>query len=162
MRTIRPEFSEPVFEFLNSNFYRRAVERGDMVASYVEDGADGLRLIHPRVRIAAYPWEWTASQWLAAAQLTLRLCDEALDEGWILKDATPLNVLFDGLRGRCWWMCSRSSGPRPGELRYLAGVWAVCADVSAAAADEADAELAAGVDVCSSAMDMSRRSCMRR
>jgi SAM-dependent methyltransferase len=98
VRTIRPEFREPVFEFLDSGFYRRAVERGDMVSSAVEDGADGLRLIHPRIRIPAYPWEWTASQWLAAAELTLRLCDEALDDGWILKDATPLNVLFEGAR----------------------------------------------------------------
>lgn len=98
VRTIRSEFREPVFEFLSSNFYQRAVERGEMIASEVEDDADGVRLIHPRVRIATYPWEWTASQWLAAAELTLRLCDEALDDGWILKDATPLNVLFDGAR----------------------------------------------------------------
>jgi SAM-dependent methyltransferase len=66
--------------------------------SDIEDDAEGLRLIHPRVRIATYPWEWTSSQWLSAAELTLRLCDEALDDGWILKDATPLNVLFDGAR----------------------------------------------------------------
>lgn len=98
VRTIRPEFRDPVFEFLNSGFYRRAVERGDMVSSDIEDDGNGLRLIHPRIRIVAYPWEWTATQWLAAAELTLRLCEEALDEGWILKDATPLNVLFDGAR----------------------------------------------------------------
>lgn len=98
VRTIRPEFREEVLEFLNSNLYRRAVERGDMIASEIKDDAEGLRLIHPRVRIATYPWEWTASQWLSAAELTLRLCDEALGEGWILKDATPLNVLFDGAR----------------------------------------------------------------
>lgn len=98
VRTIRPEFRDAVFEFLNSNFYSNALERGDMIASEVENDADGLRLVHPRVRIATYPWEWTASQWLSAAELTLRLCDEALDEGWILKDATPLNVLFDGAR----------------------------------------------------------------
>ena len=98
VRTIRPHFREPVLEFLNSNFYRGAVERGDMITSDVEDDAGGLRLIHPRVRIATYPWEWAASQWLSAAELTLRLCDRALDDGWILKDATPLNVLFDGAR----------------------------------------------------------------
>jgi SAM-dependent methyltransferase len=98
VRTIRPEFRGPVLEFLNSNFYRCAVERGEMIASNVEDDANGLRLIHPRVRIATYPWEWTASQWMSAAELTLRLCDKALDNGWILKDATPLNVLFDGAR----------------------------------------------------------------
>jgi SAM-dependent methyltransferase len=96
VRTIRPEFREQVREFLNSEFYGRAVERGDMVGTVVEEDAAGLRLIHPRVRLASYPWEWTAWQWLAAAELTLRLCDEALDDGWVLKDATPLNVLFRG------------------------------------------------------------------
>src|SRR5215469_4143865 len=98
VRTIRPEFRETVFDFLNSRFYRGAVERGEMISSDVEDDADCLLLIHPRVRIATYPWEWTDSQWMSAAELTLRLCDEALDDGWILKDATPLNVLFSGAR----------------------------------------------------------------
>jgi SAM-dependent methyltransferase len=98
VRTIRPEFRERIYEFLNSPFYRRAVERGDIVASDAEDVGELLRLIHPRVRIVAYPWEWTVCQWVAAADLTLRLCNEALDDGWILKDATPLNVLFIGAR----------------------------------------------------------------
>ncbi len=34
--------------------------------------------------------------WSAAADLTLHLCNDLLDEGWILKDATPLNILFQG------------------------------------------------------------------
>jgi SAM-dependent methyltransferase len=98
VRTIRPEFRERVFDFLNSSFYRRAVERGDVVPSDIEDDGETLLLIHPRVRIVTYPWEWTAFQWLAAADLTLRLCDEGLGDDWILKDATPLNVLFIGPR----------------------------------------------------------------
>lgn len=98
VRKIRPEFRDRVFEFLNSPFYRRAVERGDVVSSDIEDDGDALLLIHPRVRIVTYPWEWTAFQWMAAADLTLRLCDEGLGDGWILKDATPLNVLFIGPR----------------------------------------------------------------
>ncbi len=69
-----------------------------MVAVAVEDDAAGLRLLHPRIGIATYPWEWTPSQWLAAADLTLRLCEEAVQDGWILKDATPLNILFVGPR----------------------------------------------------------------
>lgn len=102
VRRIRPEFRESVSEFLSSPFYRRAVERGDMVSSDIESGSESgsesLCLIHPRVRIVTYPWEWTAGQWIAAADLTLRLCDEALNDSWILKDATPLNVLFVGPR----------------------------------------------------------------
>ena len=40
----------------------------------------------------------TAAQWLAAAELTLTLCEKAVEQGWILKDATPLNIVFDGPR----------------------------------------------------------------
>ena len=73
-------------------------ERGDLVPAAIEDGPDGLRLVHPLLLMPSFPWEWTPSQWLAAAELTLRLGDEALGEGWILKDATPHNVLFVGSR----------------------------------------------------------------
>ena len=34
--------------------------------------------------------------WTAAAELTLKLCGDLLKDGWILKDATPLNIVFDG------------------------------------------------------------------
>jgi SAM-dependent methyltransferase len=34
--------------------------------------------------------------WRRAAELTLGLCRDLIGEGWILKDATPLNVLFQG------------------------------------------------------------------
>lgn len=98
VRRIHPEFREQTLAFLDSAFYQRATERGDMVSSAVEETSGGLRLVHPRVRIISYPWEWTVAQWAAAAELTLRLCAEALDDGWILKDATPLNVLFIGAK----------------------------------------------------------------
>jgi SAM-dependent methyltransferase len=57
-----------------------------------------LLLEHPRVFFPSYPWEWTPGQWFAAAELTLELCRQLLREGWILKDATPLNILFEGSR----------------------------------------------------------------
>jgi SAM-dependent methyltransferase len=46
----------------------------------------------------SYPWEWSPSEWRAAAELTMHLCGEAVPAGYLLKDATPLNVLFDGPR----------------------------------------------------------------
>jgi SAM-dependent methyltransferase len=86
-------------EFIGSEFYARAVERGDMLGTEVlADDAAGLTLVHPRISVPAYPWEWTQSQWLAAGELTIKLCREAVAEGWILKDATPLNILFVGAR----------------------------------------------------------------
>jgi SAM-dependent methyltransferase len=98
VRTIHPAAREQVLAFLDSPLRQRLEARGDMVATTVEDSPSGLRLLHPRIAVPSYPWEWTPGQWLAAAKLTLSLCDEALTDGWILKDATPLNILFAGPR----------------------------------------------------------------
>lgn len=98
VRSIREGAIIPTLEFIRSEFYLGAVARGDLIASAVERTPAGLNLIHPRLEIASYPWEWTPSQWLAAAELTIELGREAIAAGWILKDATPLNILFVGSR----------------------------------------------------------------
>jgi SAM-dependent methyltransferase len=73
-------------------------ERGDLIGAEVDESEETLRLFHPLIPVPTYPWEWTPAQWLAAAELTLKLGEEALAEGWILKDATPQNILFSGHR----------------------------------------------------------------
>jgi hypothetical protein len=98
VRTIHPSARDQVMEFVTSQFCSRLQNRGDMVAITIKNTPAGLQLLHPKVPVPTYPWEWTPSQWLAAAQLTLSLCAEALAEGWVLKDATPLNILFVGSR----------------------------------------------------------------
>ena len=98
VRTIHPAARDQVMEFVTSQFCSRLQDRGDMVAITIRNTPAGLQLLHPKVPVPTYPWEWTPSQWLAAAQLTLSLCAEALAEGWVLKDATPLNILFVGSR----------------------------------------------------------------
>jgi hypothetical protein len=98
VRTIHPSARDQVLDFVSSQFCSRLQDRGDMVAITVNNTPAGLRLLHPKIPVPTYPWEWTPSQWLAAAQLTLSLCAEALTEGWVLKDATPLNILFVGSR----------------------------------------------------------------
>jgi SAM-dependent methyltransferase len=98
VRTIHPEARDEVMAFVTSPFCSRLQDRGDMVGSTIQDSPTGLQLLHPKIPVPTYPWEWTPSQWLAAAELTLSLCAEALDEDWVLKDATPLNILFVGSR----------------------------------------------------------------
>ncbi len=98
VRTIHPAARDQVMEFVTSQFCSKLQERGDMVAITLRNTPAGLQLLHPKVPVPTYPWEWTPSQWLAAAQLTLALCAEALNDGWVLKDATPLNILFVGSR----------------------------------------------------------------
>jgi SAM-dependent methyltransferase len=96
VRTIHSSARVELLEFLGSPLCHRLQQRGDLVGATIDDSGGELRLIHPRIPIITYPWEWTPSQWLMAAELTLTLCEEALSEGWILKDATPLNILFTG------------------------------------------------------------------
>ncbi len=105
LRRIHPSAEGAVRDFLASPL-REALERsGDLIASAVaaprrdaciRDGE--LWLEHPRISPISYPWEWTGAQWRAAAELTLRVAAQAIDAGWTLKDATPLNVLFVGAR----------------------------------------------------------------
>lgn len=98
-RSINPLFASDLLEFLSTSQYASLVSRNLIVASHIlyPEGADQhLVLRHPLVAFRSYPWEWPPSLWLSAAELTLDLCIELLRNGWILKDATPLNVLFQG------------------------------------------------------------------
>jgi SAM-dependent methyltransferase len=102
LRHVYPQAAEEARQLLASSFYRRCVEKGEMVASRVvpqapdQPSSAGLTLEHPRVFFPSYCWEWVPFQWLAAGELTLRICEQAVSAGWILKDATPLNILFEG------------------------------------------------------------------
>jgi len=97
VRRVRPGYEDATREFLSSKLRQQWEDRGDMVATTVaSDGPDGIELHHPRIWFSTYPWEWTLGQWRAAAELTLKLQQEAIAAGWILKDATPLNILFRG------------------------------------------------------------------
>lgn len=100
MRMVRPAHAPEVLRFLESAIALRRVGNGSLVQSSIVEAQDqhSLLLKHPRVSFPSYPWEWSPGQWIAAGELTLDLCEELLDEGWILKDATPLNILFEGCR----------------------------------------------------------------
>jgi SAM-dependent methyltransferase len=98
-RRIRAPFDAEILSFLSLPVASELVVDGRLIASEVVAGdADTLVLRHPRVSFPSYPWEWPPALWLAAAELTLNLCSDLVKEGWLLKDATPLNVLFEGTR----------------------------------------------------------------
>jgi SAM-dependent methyltransferase len=98
IRRIDASARAATLDLLDSPFCTSMQQSGDLIGSEVEDSTPHLCLRHPKIPIPTYPWEWTPSQWLDAAELTLNLCEQALSDGWILKDATPLNVLFNGTR----------------------------------------------------------------
>jgi SAM-dependent methyltransferase len=99
-RTVSQPYAGAILGFIRSDVGTRWVASGRLVSttikSWQEDGA--VLLEHGRIPFPSYPWEWTPGQWGAAGELTLDLCEELLDLGLILKDATPSNILFDGPR----------------------------------------------------------------
>jgi SAM-dependent methyltransferase len=100
LRTVHPLYAAECLRFLQSDLARRWTSEGHLVSTEILSTKPGeaLLLQHPRIFFPSYPWEWTPGEWVAAAELTLQLCTELLQQGWILKDATPLNILFDGAR----------------------------------------------------------------
>jgi SAM-dependent methyltransferase len=108
LRRIHPSAEDETLDFLASPL-RAALERsGSLIeteiarppqsASNIPQESSQLWLKHPLVDPISYPWEWTTAQWRAAAELTLQIASRAVDAGWMLKDAAPLNILFVGTR----------------------------------------------------------------
>ena len=97
-RSIRAPFDAEILEFLALPLASELVGQGRLIASEIVSpaGAETLVLRHPRISFQSFPWEWAPALWLAAAELTLDLCIDLVQHGWLLKDATPLNVLFQG------------------------------------------------------------------
>lgn len=100
LREIYPEHVEAVLDWVRAPLAQRWMQERRLVPTTLSEPqpAKGLLLEHERIFFPSYPWEWTYGQWLCAGLLTVDLCDEALDAGYILKDATPLNILFSGTR----------------------------------------------------------------
>lgn len=99
LRRVRPDHARASLQFLRSDLAKTWVERGRLIGTeFGTDQKGDLTLEHPRVFFPSYPWEWTPTAWVDAAELTLELCEALLPQGLILKDATPLNVLFRGAR----------------------------------------------------------------
>jgi hypothetical protein len=99
LRHVHAKDSQSTLRFLRSGLAKQWQSSGQMIAGEIEETPQGELLIHhPRLFFPSYPWEWSAAQWQSAGQLTLSLCREAVPAGLLLKDATPLNVLFDGPR----------------------------------------------------------------
>jgi SAM-dependent methyltransferase len=99
-RRVKPGMAQSALRFLRSPLAQEWVKQGRLIATTESGGLESgeILLEHPRVFFPSYSWEWTPDAWIAAGELTLDLCEALLTEGLILKDATPLNVLFEGTR----------------------------------------------------------------
>ncbi|HEY7197635.1 MAG TPA: hypothetical protein VH306_10640 [Gaiellaceae bacterium] len=73
------------------------LQPGDAVPAAVRNGAAAV-LRHERIPFVSYAYEWPFSMLKDAALLQLGLLSRALDEGLMLKDASPYNVQWRGTR----------------------------------------------------------------
>ena len=90
-----------------TSLFREKVAEGKLVGTEQLTEPNGLPteldpgrvaavLRHDRVPVVSYPYEWTFGMLKDAALLQLELLLAALDEGLILKDASPYNVQWRG------------------------------------------------------------------
>jgi len=98
LRRVFYPYADVILDFLHSEVGKGWIASGRFISAEVVSRLENTSVLleHPRIAFPSYPWEWTPGQWGAAADLTLDLCEETLGLGLILKDATPLNILFDG------------------------------------------------------------------
>lgn len=81
--------------FLRSPLANRWRDRGDLVDYEI---VDDHTVTARRLPFVSLPVEWCDLQLFHAAELTLRLQREAVEEGYDLKDASAWNIIFDGGR----------------------------------------------------------------
>lgn len=100
----------------HAHAHLQAVDRAGLLSSLVADGllveselarASDLDLADPgiglhvlkqrKIAFVSYPYEWSFEMLRDAALATLAIMDRALSAGFILKDATAFNILFDGV-----------------------------------------------------------------
>jgi hypothetical protein len=93
LRELSPRAREDWEQLERARFFRRALEDGRIVAT--EEVEPGV-LRHERLPFVSYPYEWPFEMLRDAALLQLNLLDEALADGFVLKDGTPYNVQWRG------------------------------------------------------------------
>jgi hypothetical protein len=98
------------FEQLSSTaFFKRLMDEGRIVKTEIlgdsDNDANEIRLLgwagvlsHEPIPFVSYPYEWTFGMLKSAALLQLRILEDAVENDWTLKDATPFNIQFVGSR----------------------------------------------------------------
>jgi SAM-dependent methyltransferase len=102
MRFLSSEGLDDWRALASSSLYSRFSQAGQLVATEMVEVDESSRngwsalLRHERIPFISYPYEWTFSMLKDAALLELDLVLAALEEGLILKDASPYNVQWHG------------------------------------------------------------------
>jgi SAM-dependent methyltransferase len=86
------------FEIINEDFSLQKLLEDDAFSQSYKRHSPRIVLKHKLIEFPSYPYEWSSSMLFEAALITLDISEKILDEGLILKDATPFNVLFEGAK----------------------------------------------------------------
>ena len=92
-RTVLPEADAE-----GSVVHTRLLDTDDPAARHVAAVGWPGAVEHQPVDFPTWPYEWPFSMLKDAALLQLRLLDESIPHGWMLKDATPFNIQWLGAR----------------------------------------------------------------
>jgi hypothetical protein len=97
-RYISRKYAEEYEQLMNSGLFNTLVQKG-FILDHKEISADDVKvtdsykIIKPeKLDFVSYPYEWSFSQYKAAAVLTLDILEIALQYGMVLKDASAYNV----------------------------------------------------------------------
>jgi SAM-dependent methyltransferase len=98
------------------NSIATSLVRDGLIVPFEFSATNDKQIESPRYKFVSLPTEWTDSQLLSAAQLTLEIADAVLDKGFELKDASAWNIIFEGtvprfcdhlsfepIASRHWW-----------------------------------------------------------
>jgi hypothetical protein len=101
-RQVNQAGAEDYERLIRSGLYERLISSKLLIPHTEVDedltgSAKRYKTLLPRqVPFISYPSEWSPDQLRDIALLTLRVLEQAMDHGMILKDASPMNVQFDG------------------------------------------------------------------
>lgn len=94
----------------HEKFFTRGIKKGGIVPTkqiasdeFVANNFSGTEawaafLEHEKIPFISYPYEWSFSMLRDAALLQLEILEDAFNAGWTLKDATPYNIQWRGVR----------------------------------------------------------------
>jgi SAM-dependent methyltransferase len=104
-RTCSPEALSTFVKARDAGLVDALTSSGLLISStLVDSAAEGLSpaevgvqvIRQPELPLVSYSYEWSFSMLRDAALVTLRALEACLDKGFVLKDATSFNVLFEG------------------------------------------------------------------
>jgi hypothetical protein len=100
LRELAPSYAPAYGRLMQSGLYEHLVS-GRLLVRHDETARSGTGTVTikpERIPFISYPYEWCPGQLRAAAQVTLRVQQAALEYGMSLKDASAFNVQFVGAR----------------------------------------------------------------